>query len=162
MHGSAVGGQMSLAVVAPAGCARRIAPVTTRYKVCLANRTAVAYTRGASGGPRHTQSGCGVRPTAQVCQGRRGRVTRCLGTLDIRGHDLGTGLARRAGMRRVRRRSPGFTMIELMVVVAILGVLVAIAIPEFAGRQGKAYDARVMQDARNAATAEEAYFDDRS
>src|SRR5262249_8895526 len=65
-------------------------------------------------------------------------------------------------MRRVRRRSPGFTMIELMVVVAILGVLVAIAIPEFAGRQGKAYDARVMQDARNAATAEEAYFDDNS
>ena len=53
-------------------------------------------------------------------------------------------------------------MVELMVVVAILGVLVAIAIPEFAGRQGKAYDARVMQDARNAATAEEAYFDDNS
>jgi len=84
------------------------------------------------------------------------------GSLGIRGQYLGTGFAERAGMRRGKRRSSGFTMIELMVVVAIIGVLVAIAIPEFAGRQGKAFDARVMQDARNAATAEEAYFDDNS
>ena len=45
-------------------------------------------------------------------------------------------------------------------VIAILGSLAAIAIPVFSGRQGKAYDARVMQDARNVATAEEAYFID--
>jgi type IV pilus assembly protein PilA len=61
-------------------------------------------------------------------------------------------------------RSPnfraGFTLIELLVVVAILGVLAAIAIPAFSTRQGKAYDARVVQDARNAATAEEAYIAD--
>jgi len=45
-------------------------------------------------------------------------------------------------------------------VVAIIGSLAAIAVPVFSGRQGKGYDARVMQDARNAATAEEAYFVD--
>jgi len=49
---------------------------------------------------------------------------------------------------------------ELLVVVAILGILVAIAIPNFTSRQGKAYDARIVEDARNAATAEEAYFVD--
>ena len=54
----------------------------------------------------------------------------------------------------------GFTLIELLVVISIIGVLAAIAIPQFMGRQGKAYDARVIEDARNAANAEEAYFDD--
>jgi type IV pilus assembly protein PilA len=63
-------------------------------------------------------------------------------------------------MGRRRSRRDGFTLIELLVVVSIIGVLAAIAIPAFMGRQGKAYDARVEQDARNAATAEEAYFSD--
>jgi len=59
-----------------------------------------------------------------------------------------------------RSRRGGFTLIELLVVIAIIGVLAAIAIPQFLSRQGKAFDARLMQDARNAAAAEEAYFDD--
>ncbi len=40
------------------------------------------------------------------------------------------------------------------------GTGLAIAIPQFAGQNGKGYDARVMQDARNAATGEEGYFSD--
>jgi prepilin-type N-terminal cleavage/methylation domain-containing protein len=63
-------------------------------------------------------------------------------------------------MRRARIQDAGFTLIELIVVVAIIGLLVAIAFPGFSGRQGKAYDARIMVDARNAATAEEAYYGD--
>ena len=59
-----------------------------------------------------------------------------------------------------QHRAAGFTLIELLVVVAIIGSLAAIAIPQFASQKGKGYDARVMQDARNAATAEEAYFGD--
>ncbi len=63
-------------------------------------------------------------------------------------------------MRTNRRRAnAGFTLIELLVVVSTIGVLAAIAIPQFASRQGKAFEARIMVDARNAAMAEEAYFD---
>jgi len=61
--------------------------------------------------------------------------------------------------QRIAREESGFTLIELLVVVAIIGVLVSIAIPAFTSQQGKAFDARVRADARNAASAEEAYFE---
>jgi prepilin-type N-terminal cleavage/methylation domain-containing protein len=61
-------------------------------------------------------------------------------------------------MRSTRQGVGGFTLVELMTVVAIVGVLVAIALPQFADRQGAAFDARVESEARLAAVAQEAYY----
>ncbi|MBM7622731.1 type IV pilin protein [Sporohalobacter salinus] len=52
----------------------------------------------------------------------------------------------------------GFTLIELMIVIGILGVLIAIAVPKFSGMTDEAEDVAVQSDLRNIQTGMSMHF----
>ena len=54
----------------------------------------------------------------------------------------------------------GFTLIELMIVIAIIGILAAIAIPNFVSYRQRSYNSAAQSDMKNAMTTQEAYFVD--
>ena len=61
-------------------------------------------------------------------------------------------------IRRGLRRDEGFTLIELMVVVMIIAVLIAIAIPSFLGFRKSAQDRAAQSEVRNVLLAEKAFW----
>src|SRR5438270_11843841 len=62
--------------------------------------------------------------------------------------------------KRLHGDEAGFTLIELMVVVLIIAILIAIAIPTFLGARQRAQDKQAQSNIRNALTTEKTYYVD--
>ncbi len=61
-------------------------------------------------------------------------------------------------LKKFRQRTKGFTLIELMIVIAIIGILAAIAVPQFNLYRVRGFKAMTRSDVKNAHTAVQAYL----
>ena len=61
----------------------------------------------------------------------------------------------------IKQAKKGFTLIELMIVVAIIGILAAIAIPNFIKFQARSKQSEVKANLKAVFTAEKAYFQEK-
>lgn len=63
-------------------------------------------------------------------------------------------------LKEVFRQERGFTLIELMVVVLIISILIAIAIPTFLGARRRSEDSQAKSHLRAGLVAEKTYYSD--
>jgi len=61
-------------------------------------------------------------------------------------------------LSKMRTNNKGFTLIELMIVIAIIGILAAIAIPNFIAYRNKAFCSAAETDASSVAAGIADYF----
>jgi len=61
---------------------------------------------------------------------------------------------------KINGNRKGFTLIELMIVIAIIGILTALAAPSFISYRIKGYNASSNTDIKNAFLSAQAYFSD--
>lgn len=52
----------------------------------------------------------------------------------------------------------GFTLVELLIAVAIIGILASVAIQQVSGYRARANDTKALQQIRSMASAEEMYY----
>ena len=64
----------------------------------------------------------------------------------------------RVSRPKIAVNAKGFSLLELLVVVAIIGLLAAIAIPQFLSYRARAVDSQMKSDLKNAALAMDSYF----
>ena len=58
------------------------------------------------------------------------------------------------------RGQRGFTLVELLIVVVVIGILASIAIPKYTAVREKAFRAAMMSDLKNLASQQEVYHND--
>jgi type IV pilus assembly protein PilA len=67
------------------------------------------------------------------------------------------GQRNKTGLTKSERRNAGFSLIELLIVVAVILIIAAIAIPNFIRSKMMANEAAAVQNSRNITTAEVVY-----